>query len=64
MTPASRSDYRYIVTFMMKKSRYAMVFPLCKKSDATKAFNRYNHDVELECMLDVKVLRSDNGGEN
>ena len=40
ITPASRSDYRYVATFMMMKSRYAMVYPLRKKSDVTKAFKQ------------------------
>ena len=48
---------------MMMKSRYATVFPLRKKSDATKAFKKYYHDIKVECGLDVTVLRSDNGGE-
>ena len=48
---------------MMMKSRYAMIFPLLKKSDVTKAFQQYCHDIKLECGLDVTVLRSDNGGE-
>ena len=40
-----------------------MVFPLRKKSDAIKAFQKYYHDVKVECGLDVTVLHSDNGGE-
>uniref|UniRef100_A0AAV1UPK0 Uncharacterized protein n=1 Tax=Peronospora matthiolae TaxID=2874970 RepID=A0AAV1UPK0_9STRA len=40
ITPASRSEYFYVVTFMMKKSQYVTVFPLRKKSDATKAFKK------------------------
>ena len=38
ISPASRSDYRYVATFMMMKSRYAMIFPLRKKSYVNKAF--------------------------
>ena len=63
ITPASKSGYCYIVTFIMMKSRYVMVYPLRKKSDVTKAFQRYWHDAKIECDVDVKVLRSDNGGE-
>uniref|UniRef100_A0AAV1V3K5 Integrase catalytic domain-containing protein n=1 Tax=Peronospora matthiolae TaxID=2874970 RepID=A0AAV1V3K5_9STRA len=63
ITPASRSTYRYVATFMMMNSRFAMVFPLRKKSEVTKALKRCCHDIKIECGLDVKVLRSDNGGE-
>ena len=63
ITPASKSGYCYIVTFIMMKSRYVMVYPLRKKSDVTKAFQKYWHDAKIECDVDVKVLRSDNGGE-
>ena len=63
ITPASKSGYCYIVTFIMMKSRYVMVYPLRKKSDFTKAFQKYWHDAKIECDVDVKVLRSDNGGE-
>ena len=38
VTPGSKSGYRYVVTFMMMKSRYAMVYPLRKKSEVTEAF--------------------------
>ena len=55
ITPASRSDYRYVAKFMMMKSRYAMVFPLRKKSDATKAFQKYCHDIKIECGLDAVI---------
>uniref|UniRef100_A0AAV1UZ15 Integrase catalytic domain-containing protein n=1 Tax=Peronospora matthiolae TaxID=2874970 RepID=A0AAV1UZ15_9STRA len=48
---------------MMMNSRYEMVFPLRKKSEVTKAFKRYCHDIKIDCGLDVKALRSDNGGE-
>ena len=63
VTPASKSGYRYVVTFMMMKSRYAMLYPLRKKSDVTEAFKKYCHDIKLESRIDVKVIRSDNGGE-
>ena len=37
------------------ESRYAMVFPLRKKSDATKAFQKYCHDIKIECGLDAVI---------
>ena len=48
VTPASKSGYRYVLTFMMLKSRYAMVYPLRKKSEVTEAFKQYAHDIKLE----------------
>ena len=63
VTPASKSGYRYVLTFMMLKGRYAMVYPLRKKSEVTEAFKQYAHNIKLESEVDTKVLRSDNGGE-
>ncbi|CAI5713440.1 unnamed protein product [Peronospora destructor] len=34
ITPASKSGFKTIVTFIMTKSRYVTIYPLCKKSDA------------------------------
>ena len=63
ITPASKSGYRYIVTFITMRSRYITIYPLCKKSGVLDAFMKYCHEIKLQCGIDVKVLRSDNGGE-
>ena len=63
MTPASKSEFKYIVTFILMKSRYFMIYPLRKKSDVLSAFTRYAQDILISCGTTMKVLRSDNGGE-
>ena len=63
VTPASKSGYRYVVAFMLMKNRYAMIFPMRKKSEDAQDLKKYYHDIKLECGVDIKVLRSDNGGE-
>ena len=63
ITPASKSGFRFIVTFIMMKSRYVMVYPLRKKSDVLSAFTRYVQDIKMSSGTTIKVLRSDNGGE-
>ena len=47
---------------MMMKSRYVTIHPLRKKSDDTKAFQKYWHNANRG-GVDVKLLRSDNGGK-
>lgn len=59
ITLASKSGYRYVVTFMMMKSRFAMINPLRKKSDVLEAFKKYLQDTKIECGIKVKILRSD-----
>lgn len=60
---ASKSDYRYIVTFIAMRSRFATIYLLRNISDVLSTFMRYYHDIKPECGVEVKVLRSDNGGE-
>lgn len=41
ISPASKSGYRYVVSFTMMKSRYATIYPLRKKSNVTEALKKY-----------------------
>ena len=63
ITPASRSGFKYIVSFIMMKSRYVTVFPMRKKSEVTSAFTRFYQEIKTLTGKKIKVLRSDNGGE-
>ena len=63
VTPASKSGFKYIVTFIMMKSRYVTIYPLRNKSDVLTAFTRYYQDVKTLAGTVIKILRSDNGGE-
>ena len=59
----SKSGYRYVVTFIIMKSRCAKIDPLRRKSKFIEVFNQYCRVVKVGCGIDVKALRSDNGGE-
>ena len=63
ITPASRSGFKYIVTFIRMKSRYVTIYPLRQKSDVLDALSRYVQDMKTLSGTTIKVLRSDNGGE-
>ena len=63
ITTASKSKFKYIVTFIMMKSRYGMIYSLRKKSDVLSALTRYVQDIKMLTGTMIKVLRSDNGGE-
>ncbi|KAL4099935.1 hypothetical protein PRIC1_007732 [Phytophthora ramorum] len=63
ITPASKSGYKYIVTFIMMKSRYVTIYPLRMKSEVHDAFAKFLKEIKVTAGLTVKILRSDNGGE-
>ena len=63
ITPASRSGFKYIVSFIMMKSRYVTVYPLRKKSEVVSAFTRFYREIKIASGTKIKVIRSDNGGE-
>uniref|UniRef100_H3H953 Integrase catalytic domain-containing protein n=1 Tax=Phytophthora ramorum TaxID=164328 RepID=H3H953_PHYRM len=60
---ASKSGYKYIVTFIMMKSRYVTIYPLRMKSEVPDAFAKFLKEIKVTAGLTVKILRSDNGGE-
>uniref|UniRef100_H3GTF6 CCHC-type domain-containing protein n=1 Tax=Phytophthora ramorum TaxID=164328 RepID=H3GTF6_PHYRM len=63
ITPASKSGYKYIVTFIMMKSRYVTIYPLRMKSEVHDAFAKFLKEIKVTAGLTVKILRSDKGGE-
>ncbi|KAE9016351.1 Retrovirus-related Pol polyprotein from transposon TNT 1-94 [Phytophthora fragariae] len=63
ITPVSKSGYKYIVTFILMKSRYLTIYPLRNKSAVCGAFRKFLKEIRTNAGLNIKVLRSDNGGE-
>ncbi|KAG6623354.1 Retrovirus-related Pol polyprotein from transposon TNT 1-94 [Phytophthora cinnamomi] len=63
VTPASKSGYKYIMSFILMKSRFVTIYPLRKKSEVCEAFKKFLKEAETSAGIKVKVLRSDNGGE-
>lgn len=57
ISPEFKSRYRYIVSFIAMGSRFATIHPQHKRTDVPEAF------MKMKYGIDVKVLRSDNGGE-
>ena len=61
INPSSNGGKRYIITFIDDFSRKTWVYFLQAKSDAFEAFNIIM--VEKEAGSQIKVLRTDRGGE-
>ena len=53
ITPASKSGFSYIVTFILMKSRYVTVYPLRKKSDVAGAFKRIYQEIKISSGITV-----------
>ena len=63
MPVESLKGSRYILTFIDDASRYAHVYFLEKKSETFDTFVKFKTRVERETGNQLKVLRSDGGGE-
>ena len=59
----SRQGFRYWVTFIDDLSRFWVVIPLKKKSDAFAAFQRFHAFAEKQLNAKMRCLRDDKGGE-
>ncbi|SCV68083.1 BQ2448_204 [Microbotryum intermedium] len=53
----------YLVNFINDHSRKVWGYPIAKKSDVFHTFRTWQQSVEHEMGRQIKVLRSDNGGE-
>ena len=63
MTVSARGGYRYFITFTDDLSRYGYVYLMRHKSDSFEMFKRYRNEVEKQTEKEIKILRSDQGGE-
>src|SRR5579875_1494527 len=63
MRNASIGGARYFVTFIDDFSRKIWVYPIKAKSECFEKFKEFKALVEKELEAEIKVLRSDNGGE-
>ena len=59
----SLSGAEYFVTFIDDKSRYVWAFTLKRKSEVFQKFVEWQAMVEKSSGLEIKKIRSDNGGE-
>lgn len=63
MTVVSRSGYRYILTFVDRKSRFLKVYLLRKKSDVSDKTKEFLSWVKTQKGKNPKKISSDYGGE-
>ena len=54
---------RYFISFIDDYSRYMYLYMLHKKSEALDAFKIFKAEVEKQCGKQIKIVRSDRGGE-
>ena len=63
ITPESFSGKRYFITFINDFSRKTWVYFLKEKSEAFEVFKKFKVMVERATDRQIKVVRSDRGGE-
>ena len=63
MSVASRSGYRYVLTFTDDLSRYGYIYFMKHKSETFEKFKEFQSEVENQRNKKIKFLRSDRGGE-
>ncbi|KAF0729523.1 hypothetical protein Ae201684_012791 [Aphanomyces euteiches] len=61
--PALCSQAKYFITFTDDYSRFGFVFLLLHKSDALKFFKKFMTYCTTQFNMQIRCLRSDNGGE-
>ena len=54
---------KYFITFIDDYSRYMNVYLLNNKNEALDAFKVFKAEVENQCGKQIKIVRSDRGGE-
>ncbi|KAL0455815.1 UNVERIFIED_CONTAM: Retrovirus-related Pol polyprotein from transposon TNT 1-94 [Sesamum latifolium] len=54
---------RYFITFIDDYSRYMCIYFLEHKSEALDDFKVFKAEVEKQCDIQIKIVRSDKGGE-
>ena len=63
LSSKSLGGAEYFVTFIDDKTRYVWAYAIKRKSDVFKRFCEWKTEVEKSLGQNVKILRSDNGGE-
>ncbi|KAF7839831.1 Retrovirus-related Pol polyprotein from transposon TNT 1-94 [Senna tora] len=57
------SNQKYFITFIDDYSRYMFLYLLNNKNEALDAFKVFKAEVEKQCDKQIKIVRSDKGGE-
>ena len=59
----SRGGYRYFITFTDDFSRYGFIYLMRHKSESFEKFKLFKNEVQNQLGKNIKILRSDQGGE-
>ena len=59
----SNSGMKYVVTFIIKDTRFVSVYPMRNKDDVVEKFQEFFNMITSKTDIVIKRLRSDNGGE-
>lgn len=60
----SHANYKYFVTFIDDYSRFTWIYFLHSKDEVFSVFKLFHAHVRTQFSADIKILRSDNGGEH
>ena len=63
MNTTAMRGFNYFITFTDDHSRFGYVFLMRHKYESFEMFKRYRSEVEKQTKKDIKILRSDRGGE-
>jgi transposase InsO family protein len=63
MSISAKNRSRYFITFTDDFSRYGYVYLMRHKSESFEKFKEYKAEVENQLRKNIKVFRTDRGGE-
>ncbi|CAN6573251.1 unnamed protein product [Malus baccata var. baccata] len=63
MSTTSRGGFSYYITFIDDHSRFGYVYLMKYKSESFERFKEFKNKVEKQTGKQIKILRSDRGGE-
>lgn len=63
ITPSTLADNKYFMLFVDDYTRWTTVYMLKSKDQAVDAFIKFRAEVEKSSGYEIKILRSDRGGE-
>ena len=60
---SARGGYLYFITFIDDFSRYRFVYLMRHKSESFEKFKEFKNELQNQLGKNIKILRSDHGGE-
>ncbi|WCJ31679.1 Retrovirus-related Pol polyprotein from transposon TNT 1-94 [Euphorbia peplus] len=63
MSTPARGGFNYFISFIDDLSRYGYIYLMKHKSESFERFKEYRMEVEKQTGKQIKILRSDRGGE-